>query len=115
MKMKKATNFKCAKCGYETDDWRPFHITGHELNRRGYVAQIWLCDFCIKSGLTELDKQLYFKSFDFEEYLSFCWMYRGRKKYLREMEWYFRSAISSGDEYWRTVGRGDREATEGIL
>lgn len=87
--MKKIVNFKCAKCGFQSNDMRLFKLTGHELNRHGYMVQIWLCNFCINADLTELDKQLYFKSFDFEEYHMFCSMYKGRKKYLREWESYF--------------------------
>lgn len=113
--MIKVAKFKCAKCKFESEDWRLFQQTGHELNRRGYVIEIELCNRCIYAGLTELDKQLYFKSFDFEEYIRFCSMFRGRQKYLRQMEGYFRGAICSGDEYWRTIDRGDRGANKGIF
>jgi hypothetical protein len=99
---------KCVKCSFEhLYDLRLFELTGHELNRHGYVTQIFLCLTCVESDLTESDKQLYFKSFDFDNYIETCYLVRGRRKYLQQMEVYLRSVIFCGDDYWREVTGGD--------
>lgn len=104
---------RCAKC--KSDDLFSLKTTGHELNRRGYVIEIHLCNLCINSGLTELDKQLYFKLFDFEEYIMFCSLFRGRKKYLREMSGYFRYAIFGRDIYGGEIDRRYRGANKSTV
>lgn len=74
---------KCPKCGYQSDKFFfEFTVTGYELNRHGYIGQIYLCNKCLESGLNELEKQLYFKSFNFIEYKHIC-ISHGWNKFLK--------------------------------